>query len=319
MQDDQPKWRDDPVDLFSDWKIEIISFNDEGVETTDTYHVHKNFLAHGSRRSKYFFRLFRSEESFTENQASTSRIDLDPLAAQAFPVLLDFVYGSNLSITSQTATALHHLGEYFEIRPLQDTSFEFCQHDMSLDNLHAYYASAKQLHDDNVMNLIVDYLRLKISKLSPTNPIVLQSSPDLWLRVLGLDDRREKIEFKDTILLSQIIAKMCMSQSEAPMDAKTFYTFTNLLTSIHSNAALDLCELDDRYSLGDDDDESDLSALQQLCVDALSANWTDRNKWNDEQFDKMKYRKPKFIVKVLRQTVSDATSKLPRKSHYADY
>jgi hypothetical protein len=55
-------------------------------------------LAAGPRRSEYFARLFQQDGNFSESQNSTSRIELpDEIAAQAFPVLLDFSTHRHLS------------------------------------------------------------------------------------------------------------------------------------------------------------------------------------------------------------------------------
>ena len=316
--DDQPKWREDPIESFSDWKIEIISGNDDddGEDTivkTETYHVHRNFLAHGFRRSEYFSRLFRSEERFQENETNTSRIELDRLAAQAFPHLLDYVYGDDLTIKAKNATALHHLGEYFEIAQLKLESLEFCEEDMCLKNLHYYYIHAQQLNDEVVMDLVTDYLRAHIHAVRLKHAIVEQSDPQLWIDVLGLNESQKRIEMDDTRCLSKIIAKMCMNQSEEALDAEAFHTLTGMLTSIHPSVALDLCELDDRYCPDSDDDEDEgppegLSLLQERCAGALSATWTEFNvsAIDPTQAEKMMQRSPAFLFKLLVQSATEA-------------
>jgi hypothetical protein len=136
------KWRDDPAESFSDWKIEIVS-DDGDSKCSQTYHVHKTFLAHGPRRSEYFCKLLSSEDRFKRNQMNTSRIELHPLAAKAFPVLLDFVYGFDHSITTETAPAIRYLGECFEIRATRKFFSGFFKKDISLANLHVYYSHAQ--------------------------------------------------------------------------------------------------------------------------------------------------------------------------------
>lgn len=116
----QPDWRMDPEESLSDWTIEVCV----GGKLYSTHHVHKVFLALGFRKSGYFQRLFRGGRHFAEGQTSRSRIDLqqEP-AAKAFPVMLDFLYSlwddASPPITHQNCTALHFLGEYFEIRALR--------------------------------------------------------------------------------------------------------------------------------------------------------------------------------------------------------
>ncbi|GAX12498.1 hypothetical protein FisN_24Hh074 [Fistulifera solaris] len=311
-QADEPKWRDDPVESFSDWKIEISSDRRE----CNTYFVHKTFLAHGSRRSEYFSRLFRSETSFKESQSNTSQIELDPIAADAFPTLLDYVYGSELSIVEENATALHHLGEYFEIDPLQEASLEFCQQNMSLENLHLYYVAAKQLCNEPVMTLVTDCLRAHMDDVLPTHSIVEQSHPQLWIEALGLDQGNKRCNIYDTSDLSLVIAKMCMSQSEETLDAKTFYTLVNALTMVHPGAALDLCELADRYRLDDANHGaiSGLALFQERCASTLANQWKDLHSMDDLQIEKMLQRSPEFLVSLLMQSSKRASRDVDRLS-----
>jgi hypothetical protein len=92
--DDEPPeeavlcWKMDPTKSLSDWTIEIVS-KPNGKTRVDTYHCHKNILAVGPRHSEYFAHLLQSGDRFTEGQSNTSRIELETLAAQTFPVLLD--------------------------------------------------------------------------------------------------------------------------------------------------------------------------------------------------------------------------------------
>jgi BTB/POZ domain len=108
-------WRHEEEDSLSDWTIHVRSTqpstaaavglaattaagsaakpHEQGHQANNavvkTYHVHKYVLATGPRRSEYFVRLFR--HGFAESHNSTSRIELDEIAAKAFPVLLDFL------------------------------------------------------------------------------------------------------------------------------------------------------------------------------------------------------------------------------------
>ncbi|CAB9527869.1 unknown protein [Seminavis robusta] len=84
-------WRGDPDTTFSDWKIVVTS--SDGPATT--YHLHKMMLGCGPRKSKYFCHMIRS--SFEEGATCTSCIELEPPAAQVFPVLLDcYLYNQPL-------------------------------------------------------------------------------------------------------------------------------------------------------------------------------------------------------------------------------
>ncbi len=210
----RPKWRDDPSESFSHWKIEIVSADDS--KCSQTYHVHKTFLAHGPRRCEYFVKLMRNEDRFRENQTKTSRIELHPLAAKTFPVLLDFVYGYDHSITTETASAFRYLGGYFGVNATQNFFLCFVRKDISLANLHVYYSHAQQLCDKRLLRFVSVCLAISFQIVLPHHSIVTQSTPQLWLEVLDFRKTRlsNPISAIDNIHLSKIIATMCMSQKE---------------------------------------------------------------------------------------------------------
>ena len=103
-------WRQDPQKSYSDWTIEIIR-SDTG--DSDTYYVHKVFLAAGPIGSSYFEGVFRSNMS--ETQTNTSSIEFPKSAADAFPAFLDYLYSGNIVIKPESVIALHYLGNYFGV------------------------------------------------------------------------------------------------------------------------------------------------------------------------------------------------------------
>ncbi|GAX12494.1 hypothetical protein FisN_24Hu069 [Fistulifera solaris] len=310
-QEGRPMWRDDPSESFSDWTIEIVSLQES--KYSGTYHVHRIFLAHGPKRSDYFSTLIRSEDGFHENQTNTSRIELDSLAAEAFPILLDYVYGFGLELTTKTATALHHLGEYFGIEPLRLRSLEFCRKNMSLHNLHCFYCHAERLNDAPVLKLVTDYLR---DKVRPSHQIVERSKPQLWIEALGPDENGLELYFDDTDELSKVISKVCSSQSEETLDAETFCKLTeDQLFSVDFSVALDLCELADRYY--ENADEGVISRLlnfQDTCVRALANNWKLLRDLNGEQATQLSERSAGTLVELLLHTVENAWCEVSKLS-----
>eukprot|EP00521_Asterionellopsis_glacialis_P012627 CAMPEP_0195303232 /NCGR_PEP_ID=MMETSP0707-20130614/32451_1 /TAXON_ID=33640 /ORGANISM="Asterionellopsis glacialis, Strain CCMP134" /LENGTH=231 /DNA_ID=CAMNT_0040366719 /DNA_START=72 /DNA_END=763 /DNA_ORIENTATION=+ len=106
------------------------------------YFVHRTQLGVGPRRSEYFSNLFKkkrmsmSESSETTESTSKhkgTRIELRPSAANAFPIMLDFIYspvGSPVEATTETAVALRHLATCFGIRELFDSITTFIKNDL---------------------------------------------------------------------------------------------------------------------------------------------------------------------------------------------
>ena len=142
-------WRMPPEDSLSDWMIEIVESNAFSTSTTlpisYNYHVHRNILAVGSKRSQYFVGLFqKNKANYSESETSTSRIELDELSASAFPAMLDYMYSRNdeLDISCQNAAALYNLSQYFVIESLQRETRKFWQDEMEVDEFGTYYEQA---------------------------------------------------------------------------------------------------------------------------------------------------------------------------------
>lgn len=155
-------WRKDHEEdetLFSDWKIEVISFSTETSQTiSTTYHVHKFVLAVGVKRNEYFHRLFLSD--FSESHLSTSKIELHPLAAATFPVFLDYMYSSQneLSIDTKNATALYFIAAYFENSLLEAKVEQFWRGDVNLHNLAMYEDHARIFHCEEILEYVSEIL-----------------------------------------------------------------------------------------------------------------------------------------------------------------
>jgi hypothetical protein len=68
------------------------------------YHVHKNMLGAGSQQSEYFKSVFRGGgASMREGDCQTTELELEPSAAEAFPIFLDFAYTGELEVTTESA------------------------------------------------------------------------------------------------------------------------------------------------------------------------------------------------------------------------
>jgi BTB/POZ domain len=147
-------WRGDPRENFSDWKIEIVPHG--GDDETTLYHVHRVILAFGKRRSEHFARLFQNRH-FQESESRTSRIELEPPAAVAFPDLLDYLYFPDqpLAISTETATALHSLGEYLDMKQLRWDALQFCKEEIRMErNVETYFQQASLFHNETVLDLV---------------------------------------------------------------------------------------------------------------------------------------------------------------------
>ena len=150
-------WRNDRKETHSDWSICIRRIDERGDEVgREIYHVHKNIIAVGSRSSEYFARMFQTAMK-EQNEASTD-VELHPLQAVVMPNLLDYLYASSdeeadsvLELSTNTATALYSLGDYFSIVDLRKRAKAFYKNDVQLSNLKLYYTQARFLRTQKVM------------------------------------------------------------------------------------------------------------------------------------------------------------------------
>eukprot|EP00592_Proboscia_alata_P011388 CAMPEP_0194384874 /NCGR_PEP_ID=MMETSP0174-20130528/76697_1 /TAXON_ID=216777 /ORGANISM="Proboscia alata, Strain PI-D3" /LENGTH=762 /DNA_ID=CAMNT_0039172445 /DNA_START=33 /DNA_END=2321 /DNA_ORIENTATION=+ len=146
---------------------------------TKSYHVHRTQLGVGQRRSEYFARLFRSKRS-NPGDATVSRFELQPSAADAFATMLDYIYtipGSPLGegVNSESAVALRHLATCFGIRSLFTDVTEFIQQDLNIKTAPVYLSEASIYNHDklkaaSIKLCAIHFESIKLSKMVSLDP-----------------------------------------------------------------------------------------------------------------------------------------------------
>jgi len=233
--EDDAAWRLDPEESHSDWTV-VISVNNDGAGSVhDTYHVHKMVLSVGSKKSDYFCRAFQTK-NVKEWQEKTSRIELHPLAAKAFPVMLDYLYGKNLRISHENAAPLYHLGDYFGIQPLRNTAQRYWETTMRLEHCGVYYEHAKIFDQEDLMTCVAvrctNSFRLPDSLEDRAMRLCEVSDEEFWFRVLELN------RGKPNVPLSEILAQF-VERNVDKVSADSFWKLTDRrhLPAINSNRA----------------------------------------------------------------------------------
>ena len=269
-------WRLDPDESLSDWTLEIEK-QQSGV--VDTYHVHKNMLAVGPCKGEYFCGLFRTQ--MRESETNTSRIGLDDAAAEVVPTLLDFVYSPvhNLEITSESATALRYLAEYFGMKLLHRKVVTFCKNDMTMDNLHHYIDSAKLFCDAKMLSMATDMCIENIEDLDPSSELLKMLDPDLFYQIISSP---EIDTCSVSCHISNVVAAYCKIH-QGEMDEETFDKLTDrrFIPLVDKESALAFLELQacDGESATQEKDKTSsattTSCLQKRCIKVLAQNWED--------------------------------------------
>ena len=288
-------WRLDPIQSHSDWTIKIISESSNTNSSSDTsggggcggdicssddtddsnyvrtekiYHVHKNILSVGPRKSEYFCSLFRCTAAnnhlssqhggggdtatggvvqLRETESKTSTIVLEEMAAKAFPRLLDFAYSSTdtLYITTENAIALRYLAQYFGMRLLHKKVMEFLRKDITLSNMNTYVCDSYYFQDTKISNLVADTCAANIIDVSPTSSLLeTVTDPNFFLRVISSSE----IDTCDTTLsshLSLLVAAYCnFHKDDIDEDVFRRLTHRNHMPVIDKDASLLLLEIE---------------------------------------------------------------------------
>lgn len=159
---DALSWRQDKNKSMSDWVITVK--REDGKPVKDSpFHVHKAMLAAGPRPAEFFADEFAKAGHATE-------LVLKASAADAFPQLLDFVYGGKFTSTTKSATALLYLANSLRIRTLHASAMEYTKTDLGPQTVATYCmeaaaygleklgAASIQLCAEQVLNMAVEEL-----------------------------------------------------------------------------------------------------------------------------------------------------------------
>ena len=319
------------------------------------YHVHKNILSVGSKQSLYFARVF-ANKTLQEHATSTSRIELDPLAADAFPILLDYIYSWNSdapAITHENAAALHHLGNYFEISRLRIQVQQFWKENMTFGECAMYYQHAIRFSDNKLQaavakiccsgNQPADVCTILSTVLSddPHHPccvweLIRASDQRLWLKALKMNQGANNCCL--SLLVSLFVEQQYQLEEAAAakdddddhhhhLSAETFFKLTHKdwLPEIHWKAALRFLVVEQgilSLSNGGDSDDGDWKELsqnlQERCVKGIVLDWheLDSGTGITETLGKLR---PAVLSEILMRTVQQSKEELSRTKRKLRY
>jgi hypothetical protein len=110
---------------------------------------------------------------------------LSKLEATVFPALLDYVYSvlHKLEICSETATALHHLGGYFEMRRLRWDAKQFIELTMNAASCGTFYEHAKMLNNQKILDAAANVAALKIMQVTIHSRLMHVPDESFWLKL----------------------------------------------------------------------------------------------------------------------------------------
>uniref|UniRef100_A0A7S4W3D4 BTB domain-containing protein n=1 Tax=Ditylum brightwellii TaxID=49249 RepID=A0A7S4W3D4_9STRA len=276
LEEDEPlSWSlsDVPGNL-SDWTIVVTEGGGLGGTCAGTstsashYHVHKNILAVGPRKSEYFSHLFLSTTSFVESNNSRSTIELEPSAAAAFPIMLDYVYNiGNLELSTEHAIALRHLSKYFGIHKLFVEVANFIRRDLTAETATFYLKEASLYCDDKVLRVTCRICAANAETVNLKRFLVSFDSEQFLLISSFL-----KL-FVSSEIMSTYVAEYFRSHKEATKNP-CFNDLTNnkIIPRIDSSEAIFFLSLPMTKVLSSNESTHEPS-LQNRCIASCSKNW----------------------------------------------
>lgn len=298
-------WRTDPDKSLSDWTIEVVSVASSNDETTQSshYHVHKSMLILESEYFQSFFGQYPHATTSDEYSPSATRLELHEKAARFFPELLDYMYGKDLKLTSESATVFHFFGHYFGMRRLRWEAKQFWQTDMTHSTVATYYQDAIVFGDPKVMSA-VQHACCKdaiLLRFKPDSPILQVPDARLWLYLV------EHTAPRHSEHLSRLVASFC---SEHKVDAETFAQLTapEHMPVIAFSVTLILLDLERSIIGGSNEDDmaAQLSSLQHRCIKALEYRWSEMEVVKKEFSDFLSQQSPVFLAELFKRTLAAA-------------
>ena len=184
-------WRLDKDESFSDWTIKVSVANDNNGESNEmgktTYHVHKNILGLGPKKSGYFEAILKSGQ-FSESCNSTSVVELPADVAACFPDFLDYMYAQpsecKCIIKRENLRALQYFAKYFLVPKLTSAIHGFIIEDMqNLDQVEGYVNEFGCTEDDEsrkMLALAANVCAEKILRIGKDSSLLMSLTPMQW-------------------------------------------------------------------------------------------------------------------------------------------
>ena len=187
-------WRLDKDESFSDWTIEVSDINNNGESNSKkTYHVHKNILGLGPKKSGYFEAILKSGQ-FSESCNSTSVVELPSDIAACFPDFLDYMYAQpsecKCIINRENRRALQYLAKYFLVPKLTSAIHGFIEQDIqNLDQVEGYVNEFGGAEDDEsrkVLAYAANVCAHKVIYIGKDSTLLMSLTPAMVLHMMRM-------------------------------------------------------------------------------------------------------------------------------------
>ena len=294
-EDDALTWRLDPETSLSDWTIRITN-KDDG--TIKDFHVHKNMLAVGGRKSEYFATVFKTTAR-DANPATVTDISMATTAITSMPALLDFMYSSDpLRVTTSNALGLRYLSRKLGVKKAFDIAMEFIHMDISLATVSQYYMDSSNLKDEKIMGTVANLCGQHILSIEPTSELLYKFDAAFLAKIMkspGIDSDEKKLH------VSLLVASYCRYHEDT-LGGETFRMLTDeiFVPLIHRDAVLPLLDLEaDLVVATSLESFTSMSSLQQRCLRDIAGYWYELSEKNPQETTRVCRKLPSFVVAEL--------------------
>jgi hypothetical protein len=255
-------WRESPETSLADWTLKIVVAQADSSERRATeYHCHKTALGVGPRSLPYFERIFQGS-GLAEHAVGTSEIELQASAADAIPVLLDYVYQGTLEATTANAAALMYLSRYFHGHAAFTAVQDFIQKDLNYKTAPIYLAEATLYSLEKAAASAADLCAEHCDSIK-VGALNVLTAP-LLLSVLQSTKLKHTSEH-----LSLHVASFCGAHAkELNGGLLLAMTTPSLIPTVHADAALPLLHLALKYKT-----KAGLADLRKRCTQATSVGY----------------------------------------------
>jgi hypothetical protein len=297
VDEDALTWRLDPSESLSDWTIKVTI---KGSGRVESYHVHKNILAVGKRKSEYFAKIFKTQNHQYGEGSNTTEIAFAETAARMVPVVLDWIYSdqSAIEFSTETVLGLRYLSQFFGIHPLFEKAMKFIRKDLSLKTIIPYYKGSTDLGDKKIRLIVARHCARNVNLIPTFHELIRVMDPQFFFLVIS----SQCIEGHDkTLHVSKLLAEYFRLHKDK-LDEESFSMLTkeDYLPEIHHTAALTMLEMEaDLVVATSVLSFASMTNLQERCVKVLAAHWRELSESDPERTKAICRKLPSFVLAEL--------------------
>ena len=125
-----------------------------------------------------------------DQEKNTTKLELEQVAAENLPFLLDFLYNPNneVNLNTYNASALHYLSGMLQMKMLRRRVKAFWHEDLNMDNLITYYQHATLFKDSKILAHAEEHCAEHIFEIPEAAVVEILTAidPQFFLRIVAI-------------------------------------------------------------------------------------------------------------------------------------